>query len=556
MALSRLSSSLLILLATGTLLTACDLNNDDSEPAATTSSVPDQNPVTPSTSSFLTGVRNVLTEAGVTTELVLVDDATGTEVAATTIDLNTRPKVAQAFTVSADGKSYVAGRQTVAYYVHEQKLYEISLEHVTNELSQPEPRQVNTETQVCQLRSVVETNATASTNLLSYTTAGEDGDCSTSEDNLDKTALSIGGDAAVQTVRLVDVQRDSAGAITQVLGLQTVNGKSALVAASASTLQVSNVINGDLAAGLPSPTEEGDSKLVSVSVFSKIVSAPAKVYLLVGNEVRLLDWSGTTPTLGTAAIATLGLAQTPIVHADDGKGGSGEATYFVNAQRTAPSSSTYELALWRIKLGQVAAEKVSSLSTGSPEDLPELAGHAMTPSSIALVVRHGDTDTLTVIKKDGGSQRNIALSGPTLHIDTLAHAGDVLLVSQQLVTGEDAVSLSRIELANNDAISQLSASGSLVTVINSPSRSLAGEADDTHLLWREGSNVLSYNLSSNTPPLTIADSGTLNDWDGGMLRASVSNQTQGLLLGVSATTPSNQKLWPFNANKAAAITPR
>lgn len=534
MALSRLSSSLLILLATSTVLTACDLNNDDSEPQAQSSSV-----LTPGTSSYLTGVRSVLGTDGITAELVLVDDATGTEVKATPIDLNASPKLAQAFTVvtSPDGTSHVAGRQTAAYYVHGQKLYEIALEHVSNELSNPEPRQVNTETQVCQLRRVVETDATARTSLLSYTTAGADGDCSTTEDNLDRTALSTGGDAAVQTVRLVDVQRDSAGAITQVLGLTTENGQSALVAASASTLQVSHVINGDLAAGAPS--------LVSVSVFSKIASAPAKVYLLVGNEVRLLDWSTTTPTLGSAAIATLSLAQTPIIHADN------EATYFVNAQ--AITSNSYELALWRIKLGQVTAEKVSSLSTGTPEELPEIAGHAMTPSSIALVVRRGDTDTLTVVKKDTGTQRNIALSGPTLHIDTLAHAGDVLLISQQLATGEEAVSLSRIDLAKNDAISLLSASARLVTAINSPSRSLTGEADHTHLIWQEGGAVLSYSLSSDSAPLTMADSSTLNGWNGDTLRADVSNLSKGLLHGISNLNPNAEALWLFDATKAIAV---
>lgn len=545
MALSRLSSSLLILLATSTLLTACDLNGDDSDP--TTNAAPSsETPAAPTTSSYLTGVRRAQADDSITTELVLVDDVTGTEVKTTRIDTNTQPKLAQAFTVAADGKGRVAGRQTAAYYVFERKLYEISLEHVSNELSQPTARQVNSETQVCELSKVAETDGTAHTSLLSYSTAGADGDCSTLDDNLDKTALSTGGDAAVQTVQLVDVKRDSSGAISRVLGLKTANDKSSLVSASASTLQVTSVINGDLAAGLPAPTDPTASKRVSVSVFSKIATAPDKVYLLVGNQVRQLDWS--TDTLGTSALATLEMAPNAIVHTDD------EATYFLNVQTA--TATSYELALWRIKPSQVVAEKVSSLSIGAAEDLPEIDSHVMTPSSLALVARHNGADTLTIIKKANGSQRNIALSGPTLHIDTLAHAGDILLVSQQLVTGEDTASVTRIDLANNDALSILSTSASLVTFINNPNISFAGEADNTYLIWREGSNVLSYNLNINATPITIADSSTLNGWDGSTLKASVSNLTQGLLRGISTLNANAEALWLFNANKAAAVAQR
>lgn len=542
MALSRLSSSLLILLATSTLLTACDLNNDDSDPAASTSAAPSSDtPATPTTSSYLTGLRNAQADETLTTELVLVDDVTGTEVKAVRIDTNSQPRLAQAFTVSTDGKSLVAGRHTAAYYVFDHKLYEVSLEHVSNELSQPAARQVNSEAQVCELRKVVETDGTAHTNLLSYTTAGADGDCSTLDDNLDKTALSVGGDAAVQTVQLVDVKRDSTGAISRVLGLKTDNGKTSLVSASASTLQVTSVINGDLAAGLPAQTDPEASKRVSVSVFSKIASAPDKVYLLVGNEVRQMDWS--TDTLGTTALATFKLVPSSFVHTAD------DAAYFVNVQEA--TASSYELALWRLKPNQVAAEKFSSLSISAAEDLPEIGGHAMTSSSLALVTRRNGTDTLTVIKKTNGSQRNIALSGPTLHIDTLAHAGDALLVSQQLVTGEDATSVTRIDLANNDALSILSTSASLVTFINSPTISFAGESDNTHLIWREGNNVLSYNLSTiNATPITIADSSTLNGWNGSTLKATVTNLTQGLLRGISTENANAETLWLFNATKS------
>lgn len=543
MALSRLSSSLLILLATSTLLTACDLNNDDSDPT-TNAGTSNTGPATTATSSYLTGVRNALAGETVTAELALVDDVTGTEVKATPIDPYTSPKLAQAFTVSADGQNYVAGRQTAAYYIYQHKLYEISLEHVSNELSQPTARQVSSETQACELRQVVETDASASTSLLSYTNAGPDGDCSTLADNQTRTALSSSSDTTASTQAFIDVQRDSTGAITRVLSLDADNK---LTITSRSASESTAVINGDVPAG------------TSVTVFGKVAGSTDKVYLRIGNDVRSLNWA--TASLDTNVLASLNLVQPPFVHTDD------KATYFVDARlatttvavaAAVPSvtpTESVELMLYRLTPGQTAAEEVTRLAISTPDQMPEIAGHAMTRSSLAVVIRRDGSDTLTIVNRDDKSQRQIALSGPTLHIDTLAHTGETLLVSQQLTTGEDAVSLSSIELANNDAITQLSSNASLVTVINSPSRTLAGEAEQSHLIWKEGSTVFSHALSSNTT-LTIADSSTLNGWDGGTLTASVSNLTQGLLRGISTLNANAEALWLFNANKAAAISQR
>jgi hypothetical protein len=198
---------------------------------------------------------------------------------------------------------------------------------------------------------------------------------------------------------------------------------------------------------------------------------------------------------------------------------------------------------------------VTSLGIGTAGDMPDIAGHTMTLSALALVIRRHDIDTLTVINKDNGSLRQIALSGPTLHIDTLAHAGDILLVSQQLATGEGLVSLSRIELGNNDAITSLSSSASLVTVINSPGSTLAGEADHSHLIWREGAAVLSHTLSTNKTVI-IADGGTLNGWDGSDLKANNSNLSRGLLSGHSTSQANAEALWLFDATKALVTTER
>ncbi|HEX5355551.1 MAG TPA: hypothetical protein VFW93_05015 [Aquabacterium sp.] len=535
MALSRLSSSLLILLTTSTLLTACDLNNDDSDPAA--SAAPSSDTPAATTSSYLTGVRNALAGETVTAELALVDDVTGTEVKATPIDPYTSPKLAQAFTVSADGKSYVAGRQTAAYYIYQHKLYEISLEHVSNELSQPTARQVSSETQACELREVVETDATGRTSLLSYTNAGADGDCSTLADNQTRTALSSSTETTASAQAFIDVQRDSTGAIARVLSLDADNK---LTITARSTGDGTAVINGAVDPG------------TSVTVFGKVAGSTDKVYLRIGNDVRSLNWA--TASLDTSKLATLNLVQPPFVHTDD------EATYFADVRLASAAAvaaavpsvtpeASVELMLWRLKPGQTAAEEVTRLAIGTPEQMPEIAGHAMTPSSLAVVIRQDGSDTLAIVKKANSSKRQIALSGPTLHVDTLAHAGDILLVSQQLVTGADAVSLSRIDLLNNDAITLLSSDASLVTVINNPSRTLAGEADHSHLVWKEGGNVLSHVLSSNNT-LTIADNSTLNGWDGGTLTASVSNLTQGLLRGISTANANAETLWLFNANKA------
>lgn len=541
MALSRLSSSLLILLATSTLLTACDLNNDDSEPAATTSSVPgpsptpDQNPGTPSTSSYLTGVRNALSGESSTEQLALIDDATGTEVTATLIDRGTHPKLAQAFTVSTDGKSHVAGRQTAVYYIFQNKLWEMALEHVSNELSVPKERQVSSETQACTLDDVTETDATGRTSLLRYTNAGPDGDCSTMADNQSKTALSSSTDTAAPSQTFLDVQRDGTGAIARVLSISADNK---LTITASATLQSTAVVNGTIPAG------------TSVSVFGKVAGSTDQVYLRIGNEVRALNWGNAS--LSTTVLASLNLVQMPFVHTDD------EATYYADVMPAAniamapavvPTVPAIELTLWRIKPGQGAAQVVASLAVGSADQMPEIAGHVMTPSSLAMVIRRDGADTLAVIKKANGNLRQIALSGPALHIDTLAHAGDILLVSQQLVTGEYAAALTRIDLANNDATKVLSSAASLVGIINSPNRSLAGEADQTHLIWLEGGSVRSYNLSADTS-LTIADSSTLDGWNGGPLKADVTNLTQGLLHGLSTGNSVTETLWLFNATKS------
>lgn len=537
MALPRLSiaSSVLTLLASSVLLAGCMGDDDNNTPGANPSGL---NPGTTETRSYITAVRTTTTpgvggaEDTVTSVLSLVDDTTGTEITAVPVDALTTAKVAQAFTVSDNGQSYVAGRQTKAYYVYQHKLYEIALEHDGNVLSKPTARQVSSEANACEVRQVVESDAGAQTSYLSYTTGGADGLCSTQADNELRATLSSADTATAGAQAFLGVQRDSAGKVTRLLGRNTSNQ---LVIATVSTQQIAPVTNG----GIPSGS--------SVSVFGKVAGTTGKLYLRVGAEVRVLDWDAAT--LGTTPVATLNLNQIPLVHTDT------TDTYFVDAAQAAlasdaPSSpSGVELVLWRLKPGQSSAERVAGLGASTPEQLPQVMAHAMTPSSLAMVVHRDSGDTLTIIKKDG-SKRNIALTGPTSSVGIQAQAGEVLVISQQLNTGEDASALSRLDLSKSDSLSSLSASASLVTVINSSTTTIGGEVPSSYLLWNESGAVRSHNLGGNTT-LTIANRSTLAGWNGGTLSATVSNLTVGLLRGLTTTTPNAETLWLFDATKAA-----
>lgn len=555
MALPRLSiaSSLLTLLASSVLLTGCDLTDDNNIAAPSGASPSSQNPGTAATSSYVAGVRSNTTpgvggaEDTVSSVLSLVDDVTGAEVTTVAVDPFTSAKVAQAFTVTADG--YQAGRQTKAYYVYQHKLYEISLEHAGNVLSKPTARQVSNEAHACEVRQVIERDTSAQTSYLSYTTGGTDGLCNTPADNEVKTALSSSDATTAAGPAYLDVLRDSTGLVTRFVG---VDANHKLVVVDANTLASTNVVNG----AVPTWTSTDGSGAItthyqSVSLFGKVAGTRDKVYLRVGQDVRTLDWS--TSTLSAAAVATLNLSQTPLVHTDE------SATYYVDvipavspaaaiAVVTPEPMAAAELVLMRIKPGQ-NAEMLSSLGVSLVDEVPQVAAHAMTPSSLAMVVRRDSGDTLTVIKKADGSKRDVALSSPTARVGIQAHAGEVLVISQQSDTSVDTTALTRLNLGNSDDLSALSAAASLVTVINGSSTTIGGEVPSSYLLWNESGTVRSHNLGSNTT-LTIANSSTLTGWNGSTLSASVSNLTVGLLRGIKSTTPNAETLWLFNAAKA------
>lgn len=555
---SSMASSLLTLLATSVLLTGCGDDNAPSAPGASPSS---QTPDATTTRSYLAGVRSTTTpgvgdaEDTVTSVLSLVDDTTGAQVATVAVDPLTSAKVAQAFTVATDGLSYQAGRQTKAYYVYQHKLYEISLEHASNVLSLPVARQVSSEANACEVRAVVERDANAQSSYLSYTVAGNDGKCNTPDDVLKTTLSSVSAQAAVVAPALLDVQRDSSGAVSRLLGNDTDNHKLVVIDAAkldTDKLATTTVVNGTLsgtsgvdANGVPFTTYP------TVSLFGKVAASTDKVYLRVGAGVRVLDWA--TATLGTTNVATLNLNQTPLVRTDD------TATYFVDAATAPPANAAdntkYELALWRLKpaqdASQGAAEKLASLGVvASADQLPQVQTHAMTPSALALVLRRDSGDTLTIVPKDGSSTRTVALGGTAARLAIQAHAGDVLVVSQQLTTSEDTGALTRVTVGRtSDSLAPLSALASVVTVINGSSTTIGGEVPSSYLLWNESGAVRSHNLSSNTTQ-TIANSSTLAGWNGSTLSATVSNLTVGLLRGLTSVTPNAETLWLFDATKA------
>ncbi len=555
MAMKRLfiASSMLALSATSTLLSGC---GDDNTPASTTASPSSETPGTATTASYLAAVRNTTTpgngggEDTVTSVLSLVDDTTGTEVTTTPVDAYGSPKLAQAFTVSADGKSYVAGRQTKAYYVYQHKLYEISLEHASNVLSKPVARQVSAEANACEVRRVVERDGNAETSYLSYTTAGADGKCNTPDDAPKTTLSSVQAAVTASAPALLDIQRDGSGSVTGLLGNDIDNHKLVIVNAAqldAGKIETTDVVHGALTGSTSTDTTTGPAttSYPTVSVFSKVAGTTSKLYLRVGADVRVLDWA--TATLATSPVATLNLDQVPLVHTDE------TATYFVDAAKVPPAnaaeSAQFELALWRMKPAQSSAEKVASLDiVPTAEQLPQVATSAMTQSSLAMVVRRDSGDTLTIVKKDG-AKREVALSAPTSRVGIQAHAGEVLVISQQLDTSADTSALTRVDLGNSDSLATLSNSASLVTVINDTSTTIGGEVPSNYLLWNESGTVRSHNLAGDKTQI-IANSSTLAGWNGGTLSAAVSNLTVGLLRGLTTTTPNAETLWLFNAAKA------
>ena len=533
MAMKRLfiASSLLALSATSTLLSGCG-DDDNATPGATASSSGDT-PGAVTTASYLAAVRNTTTpgttEDTVSAVLSLVDDATGAEVTTVPVDPLTSAKVAQAFTVAADGQSYVAGRQTKAYYVYQHKLYEISLEHNSNVLSKPVARQVSSEAHACALSQIIERDTSAQASYLSYTSAGTDGQCNTPDDE-NKTALSSANETTGTGPAILGVQRDGTGTIARFLG----RDGDKLVIGDVATQQTTTVTNGTIASGN------------SVSVFGKVAGSIDKIYLRVGSDVRMLDWA--SATLGTSKLATLNLNQVPLVHTD------ATATYFVDVAEVPPAnaaeSAKLELALWRLEPAQSSAVKFASLDiVSTAEQLPKVETSAMTLSSLAMVVRRDSGDTLTIVKKDG-AKRDVALSGSTSRVGIQAHAGEVLVISQQLDTSTDTSALTRVNLGNSDSLSTLSEAASLVTVINDTSTTIGGEVPSSYLLWNESGAVRSHNLGGNTTQ-TIANGSTLTGWNGGTLSATVSNLTVGLLRGLTTTTPNAETLWLFNATKAA-----
>lgn len=575
--LPRISSSLLVLMACGALLTGCGGGGGVSATDDGANASAFDEPIVGAASAYLFGVTHAGTDTATTAKLNLVDDVTGAVVTSVDIDPNIKPLAAQAFTPSGDGLSQTAGMQTAAYYVYKEKLYAVRLLHPAKTLTISKVRQVSSESHVCGVLNVIPKDASAQTNWLRVSTAGADNDCGTQADNVTKlvssdTATNVAGmtspfDSKTTSGDLkdlvLDLRRDAQGRLVQALAVNPANNTLSVIpttGSQAADFKPTAVLNGVIGADQ------------SVSFVGRVAGSKDKIYLRVGNVLRVLDWStGAVPTLETTVTATLMSNQALFTYTD------AAATYFADVKGPVnkpvaedDATWTYDLIVWQIKPGKPATQ-LATLSAGNTiATLPSIAAGTQTGASLAFVLRkpgaetlvgpdivvEPDVDTLVTIKKSDGTLRNVQLDdGKHSGFSIVAHKDEVVLLSQPLDTTGELAKLWRLDLSSSGAPTAIADSASMIESIANPVSTLANNVQQDYVLWSTAAagatpaKVFSHALSSNTT-LTFGNTTTLVNWKGSALNASVTTSAVGLLLG-ETKTPATEGLWLFNAGKAA-----
>lgn len=558
---SRASSSLLTLLATGVLLTAC-MDDSTNGPAsgASPSSVGNPSSENNSAVNYLYASTNVTDGSGNFTgqQINLVDPGTGTLLKSVAVDTSSTQMAAQAFTVSSDGLSTQAGNDVVLYYTNGGKVYALGL---SKPASPGNGQQVSSETQACGLIKVIPKDASATQSWLLISTAGADGQCDTVSDNEVKLASSDASGATAATVvgnssqeiRLIDTQRDGTGKLVNVIASVRVsaldsNGNShtvstKLVAISASTGAQTDVVNGSIAS-VQDSNDTTKSVIPTVSFFGRVAGSSNQIYVRVGQDVRVLSWASGAPTLQPSVVTTLNSADVPFVHTDE------QATYVVDGSS--------------VKVLKANAA-TSVLTSALPATAVVQAGSVMSTSALVLITRDGDNFGLQVVGKGGGTATSVSWSPDTLP-KVEAINGDVLVLSAASAAASD-VKLMRFNAAT-PGTAPASVSGAnhvhVIATVHSATTTLSGETAGTHVVWCDAtsacdaSKVNSYQVAAGTNLSLSATGSSSPVWQ---LTNTLSRSTTLGLLGSSSQTGSadapiwsSDSLWLFDAAKAGSLS--
>jgi hypothetical protein len=573
--LFRLSPTVLAMLASGALLSGCDLwGGGSSEPGshATVSDVGTPTAVGAqleeagsATGGYLFTRTNVDTvvhdvdENGDPVDRVVVgqllhviDPITGQEVGSgpLQVDADSTQVVSRSFT-SADGLSQQAnGINDTLFFTDAHTLYKVSLaRRDVTEMQQ----QVSSETNICQLIKAIPKDANATSSWIVLTaTRTADGDCAQADDVVTKVVDSDATDsmAATSTAQLDQVltaQRDAQGKLLGILGLAPAVTTSTTVTMPDGSTGIDNKVTRKLVTmkvdtGSVTEVNLGLDASLHATYFDRVAGSTTKAYLRVTNDssvnaLYVLDWSTGTPSLSRTPAAALTIGDAAFVHADT------NANYFVDGLSLQALAKTGTLTT------------LATLSKGAPQ-----AGGVMTASYLVVPQLDNDSGVLSLqvfSKTQPNSVRDIELSGGPVRIE--AHNGDVLILSQATDATSSQVTLWRVDLNVNasklrptpltlGSDASTPAPVTLISATQAASESLTGEQQQAYLIWSQSVNgtslsVNSYRLSSQQT-LTL---GT-NAWD--LAQATQLNVTQGLL---TATTGSNDALFSFDAAKAGSL---
>jgi hypothetical protein len=549
MARFRLAPTLLALMACSALLSACNQDEETAPPVAAPSSAQPSN--ASSEGSYLYASVNVVDDRHALSgqKIALVDPLDGSLLKTVVVDANATMMAAQSFTLSSDGLSLTAGRDTALYYTHAGALYELGL---TKPAAPGEGRQVSSEQHACTLLQVLPKDPAALSSWILLSTAGADGLCETPEDqgtvlvssDADRRTDAISlGTGSTRQADLIEVQRDEQGGLVNVIMAitersgDTSGSRSSqvrLVAISSRTGATSEVVGGTFRAS-------GDA-VPTVRRLGKVAGSRDQVYVQVGQQVRVLSWSGGVPTLQAAVVATLDT--TPLfVHSD------AMTTYVVDGRKV--------LAL----MGATS----STLTDKLPASEEVLPGGVLGSTVLLLPVREGERLGLRTVSKIDGSIRAVSWDA-SLAPRVEAISGDNVVISARAgAQAQGALWRLNASAPNLTPVAIAGASQArVITTVRAAGRNLAGEGPDTHVIWCDASvacqagrvfslDVLGGSLTSLSPSATSAAA-----WDDAS--ALSRGTTQGLLSSTAhagtdeAPLWLSDSLWFFDAAKAGSLT--
>lgn len=586
---SRSPILLTTLLASSMLLLSACGGNDGPPSSSAKPSDTGGNAATPArnntSSSLLFASVNLVDAAGAPTgqKLVLVNPDTGAVAQEIAVDDLSDNKVAQSFTMSPDGLSSQAGDNRKLYYTNGGKLFEIDLLQTA---SPGKGRQVSSQGQICSVEQVLPKDALATTSWVVVSTAGADGACEFTDDN---EAQLISSDLASsvpalkltskprQVLRILDVQRDSQGRLGNLIGyladvadeLDKDGNKVSRFANLTLVSVAGNGLSTTLTELKPETDVNGDGVLdiPSITSFGKVAGNSAKVYLQIGQDIRVLSWESGAPVLEGPAVSRVETGAVSFLRTD------GQATYFVDGAKLNKLGATGQVTLATLAGIQPEVETPGG-DAPSPTDQVQPDG-AMTTSTLLLVIRNGNNYSLRAVRKSDGVTTAVTLGGSTA-IKVEAVNGDTAIISQAASAGEGGA-LWRLDASvasSSTPILPTRIPGTdharVLTIVHGDTLTLPGESPATHVVWCDATKVCnpktvnSYSLASGGNVLLSPGNITGTPlW--GHAVAALGSTTLGLMRSSAlpfeirkdgAMVPSqlvSDSLWLFDAGAASSL---